>query len=138
MNEIDFRDILLTIVGLVCAALVIVCFAGCTGPRVVTVVEQRDSIRTEYRTDSLYFYEKDSVFIKQSGDTVYIDKWHLRFRDVARTDTVVSVREVEKPVIQEVVTERRYIPRWVWWLVGANCLLVVAGAVKLYLKFKPI
>ena len=137
MNEIDFRDILLTIVGLVCATLVIVCFAGCTGPRVVTVVEQRASIRTEYRTDSITIYAKDSVFIKQAGDTVFVDKWHIRYRDVSRTDTVVSVKEVEKPVIQQVEVATRYIPRWVWWLVAANCLLVVAGAVKLYLKFKP-
>ena len=31
----------------------------------------RDSIRTEYKLDSVYFYERDSIYLDRTKDTIY-------------------------------------------------------------------
>lgn len=85
--------------GLLLAALVTLC--GCS-PRVVEhIVRQSDTTYVDrLRVDSLY--QRDSIFVREKGDTVYIynervrDRWHYQ-RDttaVVRVDSVV----VEKPI----------------------------------------
>lgn len=134
----DIRDILLTIVGAICFALMLVVLSSCQTAKVVTVTEYRDSIRTEYKTDSIMVYAKDSIFIREKGDTVFVDKYHLIYRDRVKTDTVYQQTQHEIPVVTEVEVQKRYIPKWVWWLLGFNIVLAMAGAVKLYLKIKPV
>ena len=70
----------------------------------------RDSIRTEYKLDSIYLYEKDSIFIKEKADTIFVEKYITRYKNVFKiqTDTiyqdnkVVEVKEVEKPIAKPI------------------------------------
>lgn len=59
-------------------------------------VEYRD--RAVLQHDSIFFH--DSVFVKQAGDTVYIDRWHLRYKQRLQHDTVrvIQCDTIEKPV----------------------------------------
>ena len=92
--------------GMIVAALL----SGCTKTEYITV--------EKVRTDTLQYYcnirdsihLRDSVFVKEKGDTVWIEKWHTAIRDRwrvdtvyrSRTDTLVSmtehVKEVKKPL----------------------------------------
>ena len=135
---IDLRDIIITIVGLIVGVGVIVLFSSCRQVKVLTVTEYRDSVRTEYRTDSVVVYARDSVYIRERGDTVLVDKYHILYRDRLLRDTLYIGTEVEKPVVTEVEIPTRYIPKWVWWLLACNVALAVYGAVRLYMKIKPI
>ena len=135
---IDWREILLTLVGAIIFALMIVTFASCSPAKVVTVVERHDSIVWQLKTDSVMVYARDSVYVREKGDTVFVDRWHTLWRDRIRQDTVWCQTAEVKPVVTEVERPVRYIPVWVWWLVGANVLLACWWAVKLYIKFKPI
>lgn len=58
--------------------------------------ERRDSIVYALRIDSIFIHDLDSVFIRQHGDTVYIDRVTIRYRDRwrQRTDTVYIERTV--------------------------------------------
>lgn len=59
------------------------------------------------RTDSLYLtvHERDSIhikdfiYIREKGDTVFVERWRTHYRDRGRTDTlyVDRVREVQVP-----------------------------------------
>lgn len=59
------------------------------------------------RTDSLYLtvHERDSIhikdfiYIREKGDTVFVERWRTQYRDRGRTDTlyVDRVREVQVP-----------------------------------------
>lgn len=133
----DWREILLTLVGAVIFALMIVTFASCAPAKVVTVVERHDSIVWQLKTDSVMVYARDSVYVREKGDTVYVDRWHTLYRDRIKSDTVWCQTADVTPVVTEVERPVRYIPNWVWWLVGANALLACWFAVKLYLKIKP-
>lgn len=59
------------------------------------------------RTDSLYLtvherdsiHIKDSIYIREKGDTVFVERWRTQYSDRVRTDTlyVDRVREVQVP-----------------------------------------
>lgn len=91
----------------------------------------RDSIRVQHVLDSVYLYERDSVFVHAKADTVWVERWRTRYKDVLRVerDTVMDVRnEVQ---VQQV----RYVPRyyrftsWAFWIVVAIVLVRVAWLV---------
>ncbi len=76
----------------------------------------------------------DSIIIQHRHDTVFVDRWHTAWRErlVCRTDTIVDTQEV----IVEKNIEKRVVPRWCWWLLGANVLLIlILGLIGLQKRF---
>ena len=94
---------------LLCVIALLLWLCSCS-PRVITVPE----VHTEYvyRTDSFVkrdsIHVMDSVFIREKGDTVWVERWKALYRDiyrdVVRVDTIVRLDsipykvEVEKPL----------------------------------------
>lgn len=124
----------LTSVILLCLGL-----GGCS-PRIYErVITQRDTTYIVKR-DSVRFYDRDSIFIREKGDTIYkyVEKW--RWRDRVRVDTIYRARvdsvfvdrikevEVGKPLSW---WENAKI-RAFWYLLGAVLLLL------LYVFRKPL
>lgn len=82
-------------------------------------------VSLEFR-DTVRIYEKDSVMVERAGDTVYVDRWHTRYKD----------REVVKEVPVEVEVQlppERYVPKFyeVCTLAFWGLLVVVMGVVLL-------
>ena len=124
----------ITSVILLCLGL-----GGCS-PRIYErVITQRDTTYIVKR-DSVRFYDRDSIFIREKGDTIYqyVEKW--RWRDRVRVDTIYRARvdsvfvdrikevEVSKPLSW---WENAKI-RAFWYLLGAVLLLL------LYVFRKPL
>lgn len=95
----------------------------------------RDSIRTEYKLDSIYLYEKDSIFIKEKADTVFVEKYITRYKDVMKIerDTIYQENKVVEVKVE------KYIPTFVKvmaWIGGALSLLLLIWVVlKVYRRF---
>ena len=73
--------------------LAIVCLlCGCKQVQYVPVETVRlDSIYlTQTLRDSIVRY--DSVYVRDKGDTLYVERWKYLYRDKVRVDTMVSVR----------------------------------------------
>ena len=119
--------IVVAFVGMLLAALL----SGCTKTEYVTVEKVRTDTLQYYCSirDSVYLH--DSTFIREKGDTVWIEKWHTKWRErlvhdtcyQSRTDTLVSVTEHVKEVAKPLT----------WWqrsriFVGG---LVIFGAIVL-------
>lgn len=66
--------------------------AGCKQVQYVPVETVRmDSIYlTQTLRDSIVRY--DSVYVRDKGDTLYVERWKYLYRDKVRVDTLVSVR----------------------------------------------
>lgn len=88
----------------------------------------RDSIRVQHVLDSVYLYERDSIFVESRRDTVWVERWRTRYKDAVRVerDTVRDVRtEVQ---VQQV----RYVPNYykftslAFWIIIALVLVRVA------------
>ena len=95
-----------TVVYMVCFAWA--CLVGscrATAPCVPETIV-RDSIRTRNILDSIYLYERDSIFVRTAADTVWIERWKTRYKDVVRIqhDTIIDTRKETQ--VQQV----RYIP----------------------------
>lgn len=123
------------IVQLSCLAmLALLLLSGCKSqqPTVIT----RDSVRVEHHIDSVYIYERDSIYIDRwrAGDTVYITKeqWRTRYKDKLQVvhDTINSVQE------RQIVVTEKVTPRWAWYCLIA-CICLFAGIVaRIVIKIK--
>ncbi len=101
-----------------------------------------DSLRMEsMQEDSVWI--RDSIYVRDSGDTVRMEVWHWRTRDRVRNDAevrrcvdtvvreipVAVERRVEVPV-ERVVEKERPLPRWKRALMALGILSLI------YLLFK--
>lgn len=101
----------------------------------------RDSMRSD-----LHFFVKntiiyDSIYIRERGDTVYIDRWHTRYRDrlIAEHDTVRITQRDSIPYPVEVPVEvEKPVPRlYKWSAIGFWVILlgiIFYIAIRLRLK----
>lgn len=117
------------LIGIIIAAVLIgfaILLSGCS-PRIVERISYKHD--TTYvdrlRIDSLY--QRDSIFIRETGDTVwvYTEKIRDRFRLIRDTVSLVRIDSVAYETIKEVEVERQ-LTWWqstrigaFWWLIGA-------------------
>ena len=100
----------------------------------------RDSVRVEYKLDSVYLYERDSIFVHEKRDTVFIERWKTRYKDVIKIqkDTVIDTKTEVQVQVQRVEVTPRFAKFCYWWF-GISAFLLIAGAVlwlckKFYVK----
>ena len=115
--------------------VVLLTFAGCKTVQGVSQTATRDSVRVEYRLDSVYVWQHDSIFRDRwrAGDTVYVTltQYKTLYKDkiVLQHDTIALTRT-------ETVTETISVPRersgydkfcsWAFWVVVVILLLIGA------------
>lgn len=126
-NDKDERTIEAILIVLSLAALAFV-QCSCRTQRVAGEITTRDSVRIVYRMDSVYRYEHDSIYIRERADTVFVDRWHTRYRDALRvvhdTAYVDRVRETTIQVPYITKAQRNMIAGF-WTLLA---LLIIAVA----------
>ena len=134
------------IAGVVAALLLCALFVGCTTTRYVPVERHTtDTLRlTQTVRDSIYL--SDSIYVSDfvCDDTIYktIDRWHTRYVERTRTDTIYQSRtdSIPAPYPVEVPVEKPLT----WWqqarIVLANIVLIllavacIVWAVRFYIK----
>ena len=103
-------------------------------------------------TDTLYqskvvhdsIYQHDSITIKEKGDSVWIERWHTKYVDRLRTDTVIShVRDSipypvpePYPVPAELTWWDKTLIKLGWAMMAVIVLIIIKIIVKL--KFKKL
>lgn len=84
---------------------VLIIFVNCSTKHIPVETVRVDSVRVvDYLKDSIFI--KDSVLILKMADTVYIDRFRIKYREVLRVDsfidfkhdTVTAIVEVEKQI----------------------------------------
>lgn len=110
--------------------------AGCRQVRYVPVETVRlDSIYlTQTLRDSIVRY--DSVYVRDKGDTLYVERWKYLYRDKVRVDTMVSVRvdtlSVPYPVERELTRWQRLkleLGGWAFGIIITAALIIVGWIV---------
>ena len=136
--RIDWQYIL-AIVAAWAAMAFLLCFGSCKTvapciPETITI----DSVRVEYKLDSVYLYERDSIFVHEKRDTVFIERWKTRYKDVLKIqrDTVIDTKTDVQ--VQRVEVTPRFAKFCYWWF-GISAFLLIAGAAlwickKFYVK----
>lgn len=108
--------------------------SGCKPCEGLPSVEYRDSIVTRYLHDTIQTYEKDSIYIHAKGDTVWRERWSIRYRDkiVERHDTIYKDKQSEVVRVERVVSAYYRGISWAFWVLVA--LLVVAAAIRILIR----
>ena len=95
-KNLSFWDIPLGILAAVAVLALLMC--SCKSIEYVPVIEHHtDSVYlTKVQRDSVYSH--DSVYIKEKGDTVLIERWHTRYVEKLRIDTTYVAKIDSIPV----------------------------------------
>lgn len=87
-------------------------------------------VKKEYiydtKIDSVYI--RDSVDRWQKGDTLYITKWHTKFKYINKIDTIVKTDSIPKivSVVKEVEVNHIYwYQKLLMWLGGITIVLLI-------------
>jgi hypothetical protein len=92
-------------------------------------------VRLEYKLDSIYLYEKDSIFIKEKADTVFVNKYVTRYKDVLKIERDTIWQENKVVEVKEVRYVPTHIKVFAWIGAGAILLAVLWVVLKVYRKF---
>lgn len=105
-KNLSFWDIPLGILAAVAVLALLMC--SCKSIEYVPVIEHHtDSVYlTKVQRDSVYSH--DSIYIKDKGDTVLIERWHTRYVEKLRIDTTYVAKTDSIPVPYEVT---KYVER---------------------------
>ena len=117
--------------NLVFIIIIIFLLSACSSTKFVEVPVE--VIKKEYihdtRIDSVYI--KDSIDRWQKGDTLYITKWHTKYKYIINTDTVLKTDTITKVVT--VVEEKKVeINKLKWY---QSTLMWIGGIVSLIIIF---
>lgn len=134
------NPILVHMLLLIMAAFVaLLLMTGCKTqqlPQLPTNTSQRDSVRIEYKYDSVYTDRWHTQYIK--GDTVFIhdsvwrDRWHFKHDSIyyASTDTIYQQIQVEK----KGSTFLRNSGIALWFILALFILATIVGIVLKFAK----
>lgn len=99
----DLKGCCWLLLAVVIAVILTGLFCSCSSVKYIPV----ETVRTEYKTVTDSFIQKDSIFLKDSvfihskGDTVWYEKWHTKFidrvREVVRTDSFIKRDSIQVP-----------------------------------------
>ena len=103
---------------------------GCS-PKIVERVSYVHDTTNVVRIDSVRYYQRDSIFVREKGDTIFQYVERIRYRDRFRIDTLVQMREVRDTAFVERKVEKP-LSLWqkarigaFWWLCGALVLALL-------------
>ena len=119
------RNLLIIILAVTAACFLL---PSCTTTKYVEVpiVKTDTTYVMKLKRDSVWLH--DSTFIEKAGDTIRIERWHTRYRDVLQIDTIYQATHdtIAKPYPVEVEVARPLR----WWesafiVLGEGTLLVI-------------
>ena len=98
---------------LLVAGFVLIAMGSCRSVRYVPVETiKHDSVYiTQHQKDSIYIH--DSIYQKEKGDTVLIEKWHTRYIEKQVRDTLI---QIERDTIPQPYPYEVEVPAQLsWW-----------------------
>ena len=125
--EMRIDYIIQTIVAALCVAALVWMLQGCKVQDCIPETIVRDSIVTEYKHDSTYIYQHDSIFIKEKADTIFVNKYVTRYKDVMKIerDTIWQENKVVEVKVEQ------YVPQHIKWFAGIGAFFIVFYLVKI-------
>lgn len=104
---------------------------GCKSVQPTVNVPRNDSVVVRELVKYNYRTVHDSVYIRESSDTIRLEHWHTEYKDsiVLKTDTLYRDKEIIKQLPPE-----RYIPPWAWWTLGFSILMALLTVARIILR----
>ena len=128
-----------TIMGITAMVLATLFCHGCKSQ--VPLTQTRDSVRVEYRLDSVYIYKHDSIFRDRwrSGDTVFVtvEKFKTLYRDkLVEVHDTIATTQTDTIEVQVVPNYYRRVSTGFWILLAILIVIVGWKIAKIYFKIQ--
>ena len=125
------------IIGLLIMVLALV-LSSCGSTKYVPVESVRVEYRDKLQRDSVYL--KDSVYIRERGDTVFMERWHTEYVKQLRVDSFHKFDSIQVPYPVEVIKKvPKELSRWQGIKMEAGGIAITVLFVILgYLIFKLV
>ena len=95
-------------------------FIGCATTQYVPVEVTKVEYVNKETIDSIYV--RDSIFVREKNDTIYLEKYKLVYRDRIIQDTIIKMDSIPTIKTVEVIKEVNRIKEW-------QIILMVMGGV---------
>lgn len=100
-------------------------FSSCRTKEYIEVPVEVEKVKTEYihKLDSVYLHDSISTYIVQKGDTVFVDRYKYKIKEVYKTDTIHRVDSIPKIVTVNKVVEVNKLYSWqkfLMWIGGVG------------------
>ena len=153
----DFDERMMREVGTGCAGAIVfwlvliilmLCFASCKSVKYVPVIEHKTDTCyiTKLKFDSIYV--SDSTHIVERNDTVKIERWHTKYKEMQVHDTIYIATHDTIPDPYPVEVVKKVEKELSWWQkmrmkIGSVALVLLFGFVvyqlfRLWRYFHPI
>lgn len=116
-----------TVFSIIVVFILCLFLCGCTTTKYVEVEKVRidSTYITKHQRDSIWLH--DSVFVKDKGDSVWVERWHTKYIEKQIHDTLVQATHDTIPVICEVEKEvPAQLSSWQKLLIKAGYLALAA------------
>ena len=110
-------------------------FNSCKMKEYIEVPVEVEKIKIEYvyKLDSIYLHDSISTYIVQKGDTVFVDRYKYKIREVFKTDTVHRIDSVPKIITVNKIVEVNKLYSWqksLMWIGGVGVLGLLTFLIK--------
>lgn len=101
--------------------------SSCKTKEYIEVPVEVEKVKTEYihKRDSVYLHDSISTYIVQKGDTVFVDRYKYKIKEVYKTDTIHRVDSIPKIVTVNKVVEVNKLYPWqksLMWIGGVGII----------------
>ena len=127
-------------IGMLLLLFACVCFSGCKSIEYVPVETVRTDTLWQKIVERDSIIVNDSVIVREKGDTVMIEKWHTKYRDRLKTDTMYVSKtdsvQVPYPVEKKLTRWETFCIDYGKVMLGASVVLVAFIIIWLVRKIK--
>lgn len=97
---------------------------------------KRDTVRVVHeRLDSIFLH--DSVYIRQTPETTYVERWHMRIKTQIKYRDSITTRVDSIPYPVTVIKREPYTPaltRYLSYIGIATILAIISAAILFFIK----
>lgn len=109
---------------------------SCKTKEYITIPVERIKVEYVHNTDSIYLHDSIFTSVIQKGDTIFVDKYKYKIKEVHKTDTIHKIDSI--PVIKEIekiieVNKLYFWQKSLMWIGVAGLLTLIGGLLH---KFK--
>ena len=117
-----------------CAIALLFCACGTT--KYVPIETVKTEYRDNYLRDSIFF--RDSIFVKEKGDTLIVEKYSYLYRDKIIRDSIFQTDTIRVPYPVEVIKEvKKPLTGWRNFQVWSGRIALAFGLLAIiYFVFK--
>lgn len=139
----DYQDpkhgCLAVILAILCTVAMCLLFSGCKTTQPLT--QTRDSVRVEFRHDSVYIWQHDSIFRDRwrAGDTVFVtfEKFKTLYKDkLVEVHDTISLTQTEQVAVKYVPSYYKNTSTGFWILLAVLVVIVGWKLAKIYFKIQ--